>query len=94
MAGVRMPVSTVVKIVRTAMLGGLLASCAAYGMTANDTGGIIPWSPQIEPVALQMANDHCGRYGRYAVITSVHPWPGDYIGFVCRIPDRWGPMPR
>ncbi len=63
-------------------------------MTANDTGGMIPWSPQVQPVAGQIANDHCARYGRYAVITSVHPWPGDYIGFVCRIPDRWGPMLR
>jgi hypothetical protein len=21
----------------------------------------------------------------------VHPWPGDYIGFVCRRAGRWGP---
>jgi hypothetical protein len=31
------------------------------------------------------------RYGKYAQITSVHPWPGDYIGFVCKRPGRWGP---
>jgi hypothetical protein len=31
------------------------------------------------------------RYNKYAVITSVHPWPGDYIGFVCRRAGRWGP---
>ena len=94
-AGARMPVRIVWKALRVAALGGLVASCAgAYGMTANDTGGIIPWSPAVEPVALAMANDHCGRFGRYAVITSIHPWPGDYIGFVCRIPNRWGPVAR
>ncbi|MGE3149212.1 MAG: hypothetical protein AB7K04_09110 [Pseudorhodoplanes sp.] len=90
-----MPGRIIVKLLSAAALGGLLASCAgAYGMTGNDTGGIIPWSPAVEQSALDMANGHCARYGRYAVITSIHPWPGDYIGFVCRIPDRWGPMLR
>lgn len=94
-SGARMPVRTLVRLLQVTAMGALTASCAgAYGMTANDTGGMIPWSPQVQPVALDMANDHCGRYGRYAVITSVHPWPGDYIGFVCRIPNRWGPVAR
>jgi hypothetical protein len=65
-----------------------------WGVKGNDTGGIIPWSPGIEETALNTASDHCARYGKYAVITSVHPWPGDYIGFVCRRPDRWGPVSR
>jgi hypothetical protein len=60
----------------------------------NDTGGIIAWQPGIEETALNAASDHCSRWGKYAVITSVHPWPGDYIGFVCRRPDRWGPVSR
>ncbi len=64
------------------------------GLTGNDTGGIIPWTPGIEETALSTAADHCARYGKYAVITSVHPWPGDYIGFTCRRPNRWGPVPR
>ena len=85
-----MPAQVTTKPLWAAALGFLVASC----MTANDTGGMIPWSPQTEPIALAMANDQCARYGRYAVITSIHPWPGDYIGFVCRIPDRWGPVPR
>ena len=78
-----------------AALSAFTASCAsAQGMTGNDTGGIIPWSGQSAPVAREIANVHCERYGRYAVITSVHSWPGGYIGFACRVPDRWGPMPR
>jgi hypothetical protein len=48
----------------------------------------------VEETALNTASDHCARWGKYAVITSVHPWPGDYIGFVCRRPDRWGPVSR
>ena len=76
-------------------LAGLLFGALFWfgsGVKGNDTGGIIPWSPGIEEIALAMVSDHCGRYGKYGVITSVHPWPGDYIGFVCRLPGRWGPM--
>jgi hypothetical protein len=89
--GVWMAIPALQKPLAAAALGLMVASCV---MTANDTGGMIAWSPDVQPVALAMANEHCGRYGRYAVITSVHPWPGDYIGFVCRIPDRWGPRLR
>jgi len=64
------------------------------GVKGNDTGGIIPWTPGVEDYALAMVSNHCGRYGKYGVITSVHPWPGDYIGFVCRAPGRWGPAYR
>lgn len=66
----------------------------SLGVNGNDTGGIIAWQPGIEDVALNMAAEHCNQYGKYAVITSVHPWPGDYIGFVCRRSGRWGPMAR
>jgi hypothetical protein len=62
------------------------------GVKGNDTGGIIPWRPGADDYALHMAGAHCMRYKKYAVITSVHPWPGDYIGFVCRRAGRWGPM--
>jgi hypothetical protein len=61
------------------------------GVKGNDTGGIIPWRPGADEYALQLAGNHCMQYGKYAVITSVHPWPGDYIGFVCRRAGRWGP---
>jgi hypothetical protein len=62
------------------------------GVKGNDTGGIIPWTPMAYETALQAAGDHCARYDKYAVITSVHPWPGDYVGFACRRPGRWGPV--
>jgi hypothetical protein len=62
------------------------------GLKGNDTGGIIAWTPGVEDYALAMATDHCARYGKYSVITSVRPWPGDYIGFVCRRPWRKGPV--
>ena len=77
-------------------MGGMLAAAPARAdyvppFKGNDTGGIIPWSPGIDEVALELAGGHCMRYGKYAQITSVHPWPGDYIGFVCKRAGRWGP---
>ncbi len=57
----------------------------------NDTGGIIPWKPGADEYALELAGSHCLRYGKYAQITSVHPWPGDYIGFVCKRARTLGP---
>lgn len=90
-----MPLSTrrLDRIHLRAVAGATLGVFIWYGsgVKGNDTGGIIPWSPGIEEVALARAASHCMRYSKYAVITSVHPWPGDYIGFVCRQPGRWGP---
>jgi hypothetical protein len=57
----------------------------------NDTGGIISWSPEVEPVFHQMAADHCARWNKEAVITSVHRWYGDYVGFSCRWPRGYDP---
>jgi hypothetical protein len=54
------------------------------GVVANDTGGIIPWSPENQRLRREIASAHCARYGKYARITSVHAQYGDYIGFVCR----------
>ena len=54
------------------------------GLIANDTGGIIPWSPFSERNRHAIAADHCARYSKFAKITSVHRQYGDYIGFVCR----------
>jgi hypothetical protein len=62
-----------------------LSSAGAIGpwLTGNDTGGIIPWSPANQAVALDMAAAHCARFDKYALITSIHPWYGDYIAFAC-----------
>ena len=61
------------------------------GVKGNDTGGVIPWQPGADEYALHLAGEHCMRYRKYAVITSVHPWPGDFIGFVCKRAGRYGP---
>lgn len=54
------------------------------GVVGNDTGGIIPWSPETHRQRHAIAAAHCARYFKYARITSVHAQYGDYIGFVCR----------
>ncbi len=71
-----------------ALLG--LAACTGpgSGLTGNDTGGIITWSPEHQQVARDWASDHCARYGKYARITSVHAQYGDYIGFTCQFDPR------
>ena len=65
-------------------LGAMLVSCAGvYGPKGNDTGGIIPWSPANEQAALDIAQDNCGWYRKYAVIRTVHRVYGDYITYQC-----------
>jgi hypothetical protein len=63
----------------------VLAGFAGPGpwITGNDTGGIIPYSPDLEGVYQQMAQDYCARWRRLSHITSVHRVYGDYISFVC-----------
>lgn len=53
------------------------------GVTGNDTGGIIPYAPDLEGIYRELAADHCARWGRLSHITSVHRRYGDYISFVC-----------
>jgi hypothetical protein len=71
-----------------AMAWGALFTGPGPGVTGNSTGGIFPYSPSVEPVYRQIAEDHCARWGRFAKITSVHRVYGDYVGFVCY--DRLG----
>ncbi len=65
--------------------GSVLASFAGPGpwITGNDTGGIIPYSPALEGVYEQIAQDYCARWRRLSHITSVHRIYGDYVSFVC-----------
>jgi hypothetical protein len=58
----------------------------------NDTGGIISWSPGIEPIAREQAGAHCASYNKVAIITSVHRVYGDYIGFICAFPRDYDPV--
>jgi len=53
------------------------------GVTGNDTGGIIQWTPEIDLIYRDIAAAHCARWNRLAGITSVHRTYGDYIGFQC-----------
>jgi hypothetical protein len=52
-------------------------------ISGNDTGGIIPYAPNLEGVYPQIARDYCASWGRLAHVTSVHRRYGDYISFVC-----------
>jgi hypothetical protein len=67
-----------------------VAACAGVGpgLTGNDTGGIIPWSPESAYYARAMAADHCGAHGKYARITSIDARPGQYIAFACHFGPR------
>jgi len=71
----------------------LLAACVGPGpgITGNDSGGIIPY-PLVAALrhgasdtaaAKAMASEHCARYGKRAVITSIHREYGDYVTFDC-----------
>src|SRR6478672_1392903 len=56
---------------------------SVWGPKGNDTGGIIPWSPENEHNAFAIASEQCGRWNKYAVATSIHRVYGDYIGYKC-----------
>lgn len=73
----------------------LLAAPAAAewrdGVRGNDSGGIIAWSPDIANVYKDIAAGHCARFDKVSVITSVHRWYGDYVGFRCYFPRGYDP---
>lgn len=68
-----------------------LVACGISGPKGNDTGGIIPWSPEAESTALGFAESNCRGYGKKAFITSVRRIYGDYIAYECRFD---GPLRR
>ena len=74
-----------------AMLTLTLGSCTGvHGPVGNDLGGIIPWSPEAEASALDIAQANCSRYNQYAVIDSVVRGYGNYISYNC----QWYPPRR
>ncbi|HMJ41314.1 MAG TPA: hypothetical protein VK522_03405 [Pseudolabrys sp.] len=74
-----------------AMLAVTLGSCSGVrGPVGNDTGGIIPWSPEAERYKLDIAQANCGRYNQYAVIDAVVRGYGNYISYQC----QWYPPRR
>jgi hypothetical protein len=65
-------------------MGLFAGGCAGvYGVQSNDTGGIIPWTPENQAMAFAIASERCASFDKYARITSVRARPGDYIGFSC-----------
>jgi hypothetical protein len=65
----------------------VLAACGiGPGVTGNDTGGIINWTPEHQRAARDMAAQHCARYGKIARITRSYARYGQYISFECRFP--------
>ena len=62
-----------------------------WGGHSNDTGGIIPWSPEIAHTYREIAAAECARWNKVAIITSVHPVYGDYVGFRCIHPRGYDP---
>ncbi len=67
-----------------------LSACAARGPKGNDTGGIIPWTPENERAAMAIAQANCRTYSKHAIITSTHRHYGDYITYTCQFdPPRY-----
>jgi hypothetical protein len=68
---------------RVAMAGAVFLG-PGPGLTGNDTGGIISYSPDLEKgVYREMATNWCARWDRLSHVTSVHRRYGDYVSFVC-----------
>lgn len=61
------------------------------GLTGNDTGGIIEWTPETDQTYKDIAAAHCARWNRFAGITSVRRTYGDYIAFQCIYDRRFDP---
>ena len=61
------------------------------GLTGNDTGGIIQWTPWVDHVYRNIAADYCAKWNRQAQITSVHRRYGEYVGFACLYDRRYDP---
>ena len=79
-----------IRMVIPAAFGLMLASCAGvYGPKGNDTGGIIPWSPDNERMAYDIAQGNCGFYNKHAVLRTINRVPGDFISYEC-----WFDPPR
>ena len=56
---------------------------SVWGPKGNDTGGIIPWSPENERDSFAIATAQCARWNKFPVATSIHRVPGDYIAYKC-----------
>jgi hypothetical protein len=73
-----------------ATAGAAADHMGSHGPKGNDTGGIIPWSPEAERAAFHIAEENCGRFNKFAVLRSVRRVYGDFIVYDC----RWDPPHR
>jgi hypothetical protein len=80
-----------VAVVLTSFAAHAGAAGPGPGLTGNDTGGIIQWTPETDLIYRDIAAVHCARWHRFASITSVHRSYGDYIGFQCIYDRRYDP---
>jgi hypothetical protein len=62
-----------------------------HGLTGNDSGGIIPATPDTIHTYREIAVAYCAQWNRYAGITSMRRVYGDYIGFRCVFDRRYDP---
>ena len=60
---------------------------SVWGSKGNDTGGIIPWTPENERDSFDIAKRQCAWWNKYPVATSISRVPGDYIAYRC----QWDP---
>jgi hypothetical protein len=72
-------------------LAGNYPASGMRGLTGNDTGGVIEWTPEIADSYFAIAAEHCARWNRLAFITSVHRRYGDFVGFLCVVDRRYDP---
>ena len=56
---------------------------SVWGSKGNDTGGIIPWSPENERDSFAIASRKCAWWNKYPAATSISRMPGDYISYKC-----------
>jgi hypothetical protein len=79
-----MRMQTMSNVAGVIALAVLMAACAGpNGATGNDTGGIIPWSPENQLNARALAQAGCDRYGKLARLTSSDRRYGGYIAYRC-----------
>ena len=65
-------------------------SNSVWGHKSNDTGGIIPWTPENERNAFAIAEANCRSHNKYPMATSIRRVPGDYMAYKC----VWDPPAR
>ena len=68
------------------MAAGLAGCGVGAGVTGNDSGGIIPWNPENQRAARDLAVEHCARYGKIAHVQPIWRRYGQYISFTCYFP--------